>query len=54
MPVNKTPVKETKLKLTDLMEDMPYSFRVKAENKEGVGAPSPASEQIMCSSRIGK
>lgn len=53
MPVNKSPVKDTKLRLSDLMEDIPYSFRVRAENREGLGEPSPASEPVYCSDRIG-
>ena len=54
MPVTRQPVKDTKLKLTDLLEDVPYSFRVRAENREGQGEPSPASEQVLCSTRIGE
>lgn len=53
MPVNKTAVKDTKLRLSDLLEDIPYTFRVRAENREGLGEPSPASNEVYCSNRIG-
>ena len=53
MPATKSPVKETKLRLGDLFEDIPYMFRVRAENNEGVGEASPATEQVYCRDRIG-
>lgn len=54
LPVNKAPVRDTMLRITDLHEDIPYMFRVRAENDEGVGEASPATDEIYCRHKIGK
>ena len=54
LPVNKTPVKDTMLRITDLHEDIPYVFRVRAENDEGIGEASPTTDEIFCRDKIGK
>ena len=53
MPVNKTPVQDTMLRITDLHEDIPYMFRVRAENEEGLGDSSPSTDEIFCRDVIG-
>ncbi|XP_072047556.1 myomesin-3-like [Amphiura filiformis] len=45
--VNKTPVKETTLRVKDLTERAEYQFRVSAENKAGVGPASEPSDVFM-------
>ena len=54
LPVNKAPVRDTMLRITDLHEDIPYMFRVRAENDEGAGEASPATDEIYCRHKIGK
>ena len=40
LKINKGPVAELKLAVTDLVEGNEYQFRISAENKVGVGPPS--------------
>lgn len=54
MPINKTPIKTTKHKIENLYEELKYEIRVRAENKEGIGEPSPATEPFYCKESIGK
>ncbi|XP_074642623.1 twitchin-like [Tubulanus polymorphus] len=42
--INKEPIPELSLNITDLKESSEYEFRVSAENKAGVGEPSPPSK----------
>lgn len=44
--VNKEPVSDLTLKVTELVEGTQYVFRVAAENKAGVGEFSPPSQPI--------
>ncbi|XP_072180963.1 twitchin-like [Diadema setosum] len=44
--VNRTPIRETTLKITDLVEKSEYEFRVLAENKIGTGEPSAPSAHV--------
>ncbi len=52
--VNKTPVKETTLRVKDLTEKTKYQFRVSAENKAGVGPESEPSGIFMAKPPFGK
>ncbi len=45
--VNKIQVRDTKIKVTELIEDTEYEFRVTAENKIGMGTPSEPSKPIL-------
>lgn len=54
LPINKTPVKTTKHKIENLYEELKYEIRVRAENKEGIGEPSPATEPFYCKEAIGQ
>ena len=47
-------VPETTCKMTDLIENNEYQFRVIAENKVGFGKPGPASESILATDPWGK
>lgn len=42
--INKEILKELTMAITDLMESSDYEFRVSAENKAGIGEPSPPSK----------
>lgn len=44
--VNKSPVEATELRVTDLVEDNSYMFRVIAHNKAGPSKPSEASPPV--------
>jgi titin len=44
--VNKELIKDLFYKVTDLKHESEYEFRVSAENKAGVGSPSPPSRTI--------
>ena len=48
------PVKETKYKVTDLVPKHEYEFRVTAENKAGIGAPSEATHPVLVKLPYGK
>ncbi len=45
--VTRKPVEETTTKVTDLIEDNEYQFRVMAENKVGQGPPGLPSKPIL-------
>lgn len=45
--VNKELVPDTRLQVTDLIEDNSYQFRVTAENKAGPSQPSEPSESTL-------
>ena len=51
---NRVPTKETHFKVSDLMEDQKYEFRVSAENAAGVGKPSEVSLPRMAKAPYGK
>ena len=44
---NKEPVCDTKYKVTDLIEDTEYIFRIVAVNKIGEGLPGPKSVPVL-------
>ena len=44
---NKEPAPETSYKVTDLIEDTEYVFRIAAVNKVGEGPPGPQSVNIQ-------
>ena len=52
--INRTPVQETTLSITDLVEKNEYEFRVTAENKIGLGEPSGPSERIIAKPPFGE
>ncbi|XP_066264227.1 titin-like [Branchiostoma lanceolatum] len=43
LPVNQEPIPDKTHRITGLLEGMDYVFRVKAENRAGVGPPGPPS-----------
>ena len=43
---NKEPISDTKYKVTDLIEDTEYIFRIVAVNKVGEGPPGPESVPV--------
>ena len=45
--VTKEPVSDTTYKVTDLIEDTEYKFRIAATNKVGEGEPGPESKPII-------
>ena len=45
--INKEQIPELTLKVTDLIEDNQYEFRVAAENKAGIGEFSPPSQPVL-------
>ena len=51
---NRMPVKETKLKVTDLVPKTEYEFRVVAENRAGLGEPSEATHSVLVKLPYGK
>lgn len=54
MPINKVPISDTKFKVNNLFEDIPYRIRVRAVNDEGIGEPSPETEQFYCREQKGR
>ena len=53
MPINKAPIADTKYRINNLYEEIPYRMRVKAVNDEGVSEPSPETEQFYCREQKG-
>lgn len=53
MPINKVPISDTKYKISNLYEDIPYRIRVRAVNDEGASEPSPETEQFYCREQKG-
>lgn len=53
MPINKAPIADTKYRINNLYEEIPYCMRVKAVNDEGTGEPSPDTEQFYCREQKG-
>ena len=51
---NKQPVSDTKYKVTDLIEDTEYIFRIVAVNKIGEGLPGPESVPVKAKDPFGK
>ena len=51
---NKKPVCDTKYKVTDLIEDTEYIFRIVAVNKTGEGLPGPESVPVLAEDPFGK
>lgn len=53
-PVQLTKADELSAIINDVIENKEYIFRVKAENKAGVGRPSAASQPVKIMDPIGK
>jgi len=53
VPVTKSPISERRMKVTNLIPNHDYQFRVKAENEVGLGEPSKASRPITAKDPIG-
>lgn len=53
-PVQLTKADELGAIINDVIENKEYIFRVKAENKAGVGRPSAASQPVKIMDPIGK
>ena len=51
---NKQPVSDTNYKVTDLIEDTEYIFRIVAVNKIGEGPPGPESVPVRAKDPFGK
>ena len=51
--VNRKPIDDLKLKVTDLVEKTDYEFRVIAENKAGLGQPSEPSVKFVAKAPYG-
>ena len=51
---NKEPVCDTKYKVTDLIEDTEYIFRIVVVNKIGEGLPGPESVPVWVKDPFGK
>jgi titin len=52
--INREPIRDTHLHVTDLMENTEYDFRVTAENKAGQGDASSPSLRIRAKDPWGK
>lgn len=52
--INRSPVREVTMSITELVEKNEYEFRVIAENKVGPGEPSSPSERIVAKAPYGK
>uniref|UniRef100_A0A8C1MSV8 Titin n=1 Tax=Cyprinus carpio TaxID=7962 RepID=A0A8C1MSV8_CYPCA len=53
VPVTKSPISERRMKVTNLIPNHEYQFRVKAENQVGLGEPSKPSRPITAKDPIG-
>uniref|UniRef100_A0A671SAM9 Titin n=1 Tax=Sinocyclocheilus anshuiensis TaxID=1608454 RepID=A0A671SAM9_9TELE len=52
VPVTKSPISERRMKVTNLIPNHEYQFRVKAENEVGLGEPSKPSRPITAKDPI--
>uniref|UniRef100_A0A8C1MWU3 Titin n=1 Tax=Cyprinus carpio TaxID=7962 RepID=A0A8C1MWU3_CYPCA len=52
VPVTKSPISERRMKVTNLIPNHEYQFRVKAENQVGLGEPSKPSRPITAKDPI--
>lgn len=53
VPVTKSPIPERRMKVTNLIPNHEYQFRVKAENEVGLGDPSKPSRPVVAKDPIG-
>lgn len=53
VPVTKSPISERRMKVTNLIPNHEYQYRVKAENEVGLGEPSKPSRPIAAKDPIG-
>jgi len=51
--INKAAISELQLKVTDLLEENEYEFRIMAENKIGVGPPSSPCPPFVAKDAFG-
>lgn len=53
VPVTKSPISERRMKVTNLIPNHEYQFRVKAENEVGLGEPSKPTRPVAAKDPIG-
>lgn len=54
VPCNKSPISERRMKVSNLIPNHEYQFRVKAENEVGLGEPSKPCRPIAAKDPIGE
>lgn len=54
VPCTKSPISERRLKVTNLIPNHEYQFRVKAENEVGLGEPSKPCRPVAAKDPIGE
>lgn len=54
VPCNKSPISERRMKVTNLIPNHEYQFRVKAENEVGLGEPSKPCRPVAAKDPIGE
>lgn len=54
VPCNKSPISERRMKVTNLIPNHEYQFRVKAENEVGLGEPSKPCKPVAAKDPIGE
>lgn len=54
VPCTKSPISERRMKVTNLIPNHEYQFRVKAENEVGLGEPSKPCRPVSAKDPIGK
>lgn len=54
VPCTKSPISERRMKVTNLIPNHEYQFRVKAENEVGLGEPSKPCRPVAAKDPIGK
>lgn len=54
VPCTKSPISERRMKVTNLIPNHEYQFRVKAENEVGLGEPSKPCRPVAAKDPIGQ
>lgn len=54
VPCTKSPISERRMKVTNLIPNHEYQFRVKAENEVGLGEPSKPCRPVAAKDPIGR
>lgn len=54
VPCTKSPISERRMKVTNLIPNHEYQFRVKAENEVGLGEPSKPCRPVAAKDPIGE